>query len=84
MTTAVQEEIQAIPPGLSLQAHERAAHSLARGDWSGPAPAAPTADEPAWLFFTSGTTGDAKIVLHTHASYGLGHQLTGKGVLHSL
>src|SRR5438105_1113420 len=48
MTTVVQEEIQALAPELSLQAHERAAYRLARGDWSGPAPAAPTADEPAW------------------------------------
>lgn len=35
------------------------------------------ADEPSLLYFTSGTTGHPKMVLHTHASYGLGHEVTG-------
>jgi acetyl-CoA synthetase/medium-chain acyl-CoA synthetase len=35
-------------------------------------------DEPGILYFTSATTGDAKMVLHTQASYGLGHHLTGE------
>ena len=34
--------------------------------------------EPGILYFTSATTGDAKMVLHTQASYGLGHRLTGE------
>jgi acyl-coenzyme A synthetase/AMP-(fatty) acid ligase len=34
-------------------------------------------DEPGILYFTSATTGEPKMVLHTQASYGLGHRLTG-------
>ena len=30
------------------------------------------------VFFTSGTTGFPKMTQHTHASYGLGHIITGK------
>jgi acetyl-CoA synthetase/medium-chain acyl-CoA synthetase len=35
-------------------------------------------DDPGILYFTSATTGDPKMVLHTQASYGLGHLLTGQ------
>jgi len=35
-------------------------------------------DEPGIIYFTSGTTGPPKMVLHTQASYGLGHRLTGE------
>ncbi len=35
-------------------------------------------DEPGIIYFTSGTTGHPKMVLHTHASYGLGHRVTGE------
>jgi acetyl-CoA synthetase/medium-chain acyl-CoA synthetase len=35
-------------------------------------------DDPSLLYFTSATTGEPKMVLHTHASYGMGHHLTGK------
>jgi acetyl-CoA synthetase len=34
------------------------------------------ADDPLFLFFTSGTTGMPKVVTHTHASYPLGHLST--------
>lgn len=36
-----------------------------------------TASSPALCFFTSGTTGPPKIVLHTQISYPLAHSLTG-------
>jgi len=39
---------------------------------------APTrSDDPGILYFTSATTGEPKMVLHTQASYGMGHRLTG-------
>ena len=34
-------------------------------------------DDPGILYFTSATTGEPKMVLHTQVSYGLGHRLTG-------
>lgn len=35
-------------------------------------------DEKAIVYFTSGTVGFPKMALHTHTSYPLGHQVTGK------
>jgi acyl-coenzyme A synthetase/AMP-(fatty) acid ligase len=34
--------------------------------------------EPMMIYFTSGTVGYPKMVLHTHASYPIGHIVTGK------
>lgn len=34
--------------------------------------------DPGIIYFTSATTGPPKMVLHTQASYGLGHRLTGE------
>ncbi len=36
------------------------------------------ADDPLLLYFTSGTTAYPKMVLHTHASYGIGHEITAR------
>lgn len=34
--------------------------------------------DPCMIYFTSGTVGYPKMVLHTHASYPIGHVITGK------
>jgi acetyl-CoA synthetase/medium-chain acyl-CoA synthetase len=41
-------------------------------------PAPTQADDPGLIYFTSGTTGPPKMVLHSHQSYGLGHRVTGQ------
>ncbi|MGO9418837.1 AMP-binding protein [Roseiarcus sp.] len=44
-------------------------------------PDGPTrADDPMLLYFTSGTTARAKLVVHTHASYPIGHLTTMYGL----
>jgi len=35
-------------------------------------------DDPCLVYFTSGTVGYPKMVLHTHSSYPIGHTITGK------
>jgi len=55
---------------IDLDAEAERSDSVFEGD---PGPA----DDPGILYFTSATTGDPKMVLHTQASYGLGHRQTG-------
>ena len=44
-----------------------------------PPDAAPTRpDSPLLIYFTSGTVAYPKMVLHTHASYGIGHEITAR------
>ena len=44
-----------------------------------PTPTDPTAsDDPMLLYFTSGTVSYPKMVMHTQASYGLGHTITAR------
>jgi acetyl-CoA synthetase/medium-chain acyl-CoA synthetase len=40
--------------------------------------AATPSDDPCMIYFTSGTVGYPKMVLHTNASYPIGHTITGK------
>ncbi len=47
----------------------------ARADFE---PAPTRADDPGIIYFTSGTTGQPKMVLHTQESYGRGHRVTGE------
>lgn len=56
-------------------------HSFEEVIASGAADASPErtrSDDPAILYFTSGTTGYPKMVLHTQSSYPIGHFVTGK------
>jgi acyl-coenzyme A synthetase/AMP-(fatty) acid ligase len=43
-----------------------------------PDPRPTRADDPLLVYFTSGTVADPKMVLHTHASLGAGHELTAR------
>jgi medium-chain acyl-CoA synthetase len=56
---------------LDLRAERDAAAAEAR-------PEPTLATDPSILYFTSGTTGFAKMVLHTQASYGIGHVTTAR------
>jgi acyl-coenzyme A synthetase/AMP-(fatty) acid ligase len=59
-------------PGDGWLDYER---EMAGGKWAGVDTASA---DPALIYFTSGTVGNPKMVLHTHASYPIGHQITGR------
>ncbi len=54
------------------------ADGLERASDAPPEPVPTLADDPLVLYFTSGTTGYPKMVLHTQASYGIGHEITAR------
>ena len=55
------------------------ADGLAQLPGDGPPEAEPTrADDPMLLYFTSGTVAHPKMVLHSQASLGIGHQITAR------
>jgi acyl-coenzyme A synthetase/AMP-(fatty) acid ligase len=43
-----------------------------------PSPRRTSRDDPLLIYFTSGTVAYPKMVLHTHASYGAGHEVTAR------
>ena len=83
------EKIDAIEDELPSLAHRISTNAASRDGWldfeeimaaagDGETPASPTAKtDPMILFFTSGTVGYPKMVLHP-ASYGLGHVTTAR------
>ncbi|HET9724726.1 MAG TPA: AMP-binding protein [Actinomycetota bacterium] len=54
------------------------AEGLERASDAAPDPVPTLAEDPLVLYFTSGTTGHPKMVLHTQASYGIGHEITAR------
>ncbi len=64
--------------GADLPGWERLEAGMAAAS-DDPGEADPTAcEDPLLIYFTSGTTGYPKMVLHTHASYGIGHDITAR------
>ncbi len=56
----------------------RLADLMARASDAPPAPRATRREDPLLVYFTSGTVAEPKMVLHTHASYGAGHDVTAR------
>jgi len=51
---------------------------VARASDAEPAPRPTSRDDPLLVYFTSGTVAEPKMVMHTHASYGAGHDVTAR------
>ncbi|GHO83981.1 AMP-binding protein [Dictyobacter formicarum] len=65
-------------PGVPLKSEWTDYHTIisqAEPEYRGPKT---RSDDPCMVYFTSGTVGYPKMVLHTHASYPIGHTITGK------
>ena len=56
----------------------RLADLMARASDAPPAPRPTRREDPLLVYFTSGTVAEPKMVLHTHASYGAGHDVTAR------
>ncbi len=52
--------------------------ALTRASDAAPDLAPTRADDPLLIYFTSGTEAYPKMVQHTHASYGIGHEITAR------
>ena len=57
---------------------ERYDELVERASEAEPIPRVTRADDPLLLYFTSGTVAAPKMVLHTHASMGAGHEITAR------
>ena len=61
------------PPAAGMTSY---ADLVARASDAAPDPRPTSRDDPMLLYFTSGTTAKPKLVMHTHASYPIGHLST--------
>jgi acyl-coenzyme A synthetase/AMP-(fatty) acid ligase len=52
--------------------------AMTRASDAAPDPTPTRADDPLLIYFTSGTEAYPKMVLHTQASYGIGHEITAR------